>query len=164
MQRDEVEGLYERFGPALLAYACSLLGRRPAAEDVLHQVFLNLIAGEVSQPEHPKAYLYRAVKNASYNVRRAAAHEVEMNPTEPWFEAKGGAVEESIALQAALVQLPAEQREVVVMRVWAELRFEEIAEITGVGVNTAASRYRYGLKKLRELLSPNEVNEHAARK
>ena len=54
----------------------------------------------------------------------------------------------------ALVELPAEQRVAVHLRLWEGLKFEEIAELLGVSLNTAASRYRYGLDKLRERLRP----------
>jgi RNA polymerase sigma-70 factor, ECF subfamily len=52
-------------------------------------------------------------------------------------------------LRRALSELPDDQREVVVMHVWGELTFSEIAELLGVSSNTAASRYRYALAKLR---------------
>jgi RNA polymerase sigma-70 factor (ECF subfamily) len=57
-------------------------------------------------------------------------------------------------LEFALQKLPAEQREVVVLKLWQELTFEEISQICQIPVNTAASRYRYGLDKLRHLLRP----------
>jgi RNA polymerase sigma factor (sigma-70 family) len=57
----------------------------------------------------------------------------------------------AIALQSALRRLPDEQREIVVLRVWGQLTFEEAAAIIGVSPNTAASRYRYGLAKLKEI-------------
>ena len=49
-------------------------------------------------------------------------------------------------------ELPAEQREVVVMKVWGEMTLEEMAQVLEIPVNTVASRYRYALGKLRELL------------
>ena len=50
--------------------------------------------------------------------------------------------------------LPDDQRTVVQLRLWDGLTFEEIAEAQGIPLNTAASRYRYGLEKLRTLLRP----------
>jgi len=58
------------------------------------------------------------------------------------------------ALSAALGELPAEQRAVVHLKLWEGLTFEQIAELLGIPLNTAASRYRYGLDKLRERLRP----------
>jgi len=57
-------------------------------------------------------------------------------------------------LSTALAELPAEQRAVVHLKLWEGLTFEQIAEALGIPPNTAASRYRYGLDKLRERLRP----------
>ena len=54
-------------------------------------------------------------------------------------------------------ELPLEQREVLVLRIWAELSFPEIAEILDVGVDTAASRHRYALAALRKLIPVNPL-------
>jgi RNA polymerase sigma-70 factor, ECF subfamily len=59
-------------------------------------------------------------------------------------------------LRRALAALPADQREVLVLHVWGELTFSEVGKLLGVSSNTVASRYRYGLTKLRELLLAKE--------
>lgn len=48
-------------------------------------------------------------------------------------------------------KLPEMYREVLTLKVWGELTFEEIAEVLAIPANTAASRYRYGLTELRKL-------------
>jgi len=58
------------------------------------------------------------------------------------------------ALAEALGELPPEQRAVVHLKLWEGLTFEAIAEALQIPLNTAASRYRYGLDKLREHLRP----------
>ena len=58
------------------------------------------------------------------------------------------------ALSAALGELVSEQRTVVHLKLWERLTFEQIAELLGIPPNTAASRYRYGLDKLRHRLRP----------
>ncbi len=57
----------------------------------------------------------------------------------------------------ALEKLPIEQREVVVLRLQGDLKFRQIAEMLDVSVNTAQSRYRYGMEKLRQLLAIKEA-------
>lgn len=57
-------------------------------------------------------------------------------------------------LDAALGELPPEQRAVVHLRLWERRTFEEISEWLGIPLNTAASRYRYGIDKLRGRLRP----------
>ena len=54
-------------------------------------------------------------------------------------------------VQSALMKLPDYYREVLTLRIWGELTFEQIAEVTGAPPNTVASRYRYGLAELRKL-------------
>ena len=63
------------------------------------------------------------------------------------------------ALAKGLLELPSEQRAVVHLKLWEHLTFEQIAEALEIPMNTAASRYRYGIDKLRTLLRPlyNEI-------
>ena len=70
------------------------------------------------------------------------------------FKHRGGNIEAALTLEKALGELPEEQREVVVMRIWSGLTLEEAAAATGAPLNTVASRYRYALDKLREKLRP----------
>jgi RNA polymerase sigma-70 factor (ECF subfamily) len=60
-------------------------------------------------------------------------------------------------LKKLLVQLPEEQREVIVLRVYGDLSFKEIAEITSVSINTALGRMRYGLINLRKMIGEREL-------
>ena len=68
---------------------------------------------------------------------------------EPAFEIED---DEQRALVAALDLLPAEQREVLTLKIWNELTFAEIASALGISQNTAASRYRYALAALKKNL------------
>lgn len=153
MDRLLIRRLYEDFGPALVLYARSLLGDGAAAEDVVQQVFVKLLEGRVPAPTEPKPYLYRAVRNAALNARRDEGRRRPWPEQEPAFEAAPGREDEREELEKALEGLPQEQRETVVMKVWGGMTFEEIAALAGVSLNTAASRYRYGMEKLRERLA-----------
>jgi RNA polymerase sigma-70 factor, ECF subfamily len=156
LSADDVRQLYDRHGAALLLYARGFVADASAAEDLVHGVFLNLLRTRPKVRAAPAAYLYRAVKNAALNVQRNRAREAPMPEHEAWFTQSGGNREAALALQAALAELPAEQREAVVMRIWSGMTLEEVAEATGVPANTAASRYRYALDKLRERLKARE--------
>lgn len=149
-----MERLYQLYGAGLLAYGCSITVDRGAAEDVLQQLFLKLLAGDVELPETPRPYLYRAMRNGALNARRARARDSEMDPESSWFVAPQGRAEEALTLQAELQELPSEQREAVALHIWGQMTLEEVAEVTGVTLSTAASRYRYGLSKLRERMRP----------
>jgi RNA polymerase sigma-70 factor (ECF subfamily) len=157
--REDVARLYAQHGALLLGYACSLLGDLAAAEDVLHQVFARLLRGNLTIRGAPVAYLCRAVRNAAANHRRARSREVEFDATRPsWLEAPPGLEEMGLAVESALRRLPEEQREVIVLRVWGQLSFQEIADALEAPPNTVASRYRYGLAKLRDILKPLGVD------
>ena len=76
--------------------------------------------------------------------------------TDSVFELSGDTDEYSFrtALNETLAELPTEQRAVVHLKLWENLTFEKTADLLGISTNTAASRYRYGIDKLRERLRP----------
>lgn len=164
---------YEQYGPALVAYLCPVLGDRGSAEDVLHQVFLKLLKGNVEVPnDSVKAYLFRAVRNTALNLAQQNSRNRSLDPNmketantgQQWFEAPAELGYWSTKLESAIRGLPAEQGEILVMRVWGEMTFDEISAVLGISINTVASRYRYAIGKLRESLQHFEVpNEHVAR-
>jgi RNA polymerase sigma-70 factor, ECF subfamily len=161
-----VQSLYEQHGRALAAYGCCCGLDFAAAEDVVQQVFLKLLEARTPMPENPLAYLYRAVRNTSLNRRRDFRHEVEMPADETWLVGHDRSREEVLAVQAALRDLPEEQRETVFLKVWGGMTLQEIAGVLEIPMNTAASRYRYALDKLRERLQPvrSARGEYAGRK
>ena len=75
-----------------------------------------------------------------------------MTENAPLFECPAEESERQAAIAAALSELPEEQREVIVMKIWGGLTFPQIASALNQSVNTVASRYRYALEKLRERL------------
>jgi len=150
LDQDEVRRLYERHGAALLAYACAFLRDLSYAEDVVQQVFLRLLRDPVTIACPPVGYLFRAVRNGALNHIRGRSREVELSREGQWLESPSGSAETAMALQSALQALPEEQREVIVLRIWGQLTFEEAAAVIGISPNTAASRYRYGLAKLKD--------------
>jgi RNA polymerase sigma-70 factor (ECF subfamily) len=153
MNDEDVRRLYEEHAPDLLGYACALLGVRASAEDVLHAVFLRLI-NESKPLANPVPYIFRAVRNAALNVRRQEARLTPLENEPAWFESANGISESAVAVQEALIALPDLQREVVVLHIWCGMTFAEIADLAQIPPDTAASRYKYALSKLGELLGP----------
>lgn len=153
LTRDEVESLYQKHGATLAAYACSCGLDRASAEDVVHQLFLKILGEKAFAPQAPVAYLYRATRNASLNLRRDRQRETDLKITESWFIHPSGSYEEVLILQKSLKELPEEQRETVFLKIWSGMTLLEIAEVTGSPLNTVASRYRYALAKLRDCLA-----------
>lgn len=152
LDRDQIGRLYGQHGRGLIAYACSFVRGFEAAEDVVHHVFVRLLRGGVTIEGAPAPYLYRAVRNAALNDRRNHSRDVELDET--WLEAPPGMEGTALVIESALRGLPPEQREVITLRIWGQMTFEEIAVTIGVPQKTAESRYRYGLLKLREEFRP----------
>lgn len=157
--RESVIELYQRHAAGLTAYACSRGMDFASAQDLVQQLFLKLIEGRVVPGEAPASYLYRAVRNASLNFRRDRRHETELPDEELWFTHPAADRAEILAVQQALAELPEEQRDTVFLKIWGGLTLEEIADAVSIPLNTAASRYRYALEKLRERLAVRSAKE-----
>lgn len=156
--QQEVARLYDAYGASLYRYALMILGSREAAEDAIHQVFVALLSSRTSALTDEERYLQRAVRNACYSalrhqkVRQAPALDDELLES---AAADGPAVtaEERMALAAAILDLPAEQREVIHLHVFEGRTFMEVAAISGESLNTIASRYRYALERMKAMLT-----------
>jgi RNA polymerase sigma-70 factor, ECF subfamily len=153
-RNSRIQALYAQLGPVLLAYAWSLLRNTAEAEDAVQHVFLKLLSSPAQAlPVEPRPYLFRAVRNTSLNRHRSADRAARTASEAAFFStiaARAAAVPD---LESALADLPDEQREVVTLRIWGELTLSQTAELLGISPNTAASRYRYALVKLRERLA-----------
>ncbi len=153
--------LYDQYGASLYRYALMLLADRAAAEDAVHQVFASLIALVARQAtalENAEHYLRRAVRNECYSVLRrsvrAGSAASAMNDVILQARAaEDDRPDERIAIERALRALPPDQREVLHLRVYEGMTFQEIAAQTEASINTVASRYRYALEKMKALLT-----------
>jgi RNA polymerase sigma-70 factor (ECF subfamily) len=149
---------FSELGPGLLLFARQWVQSQADAEDVVQEAFVRFW-----RRQHPianRALLYATVRSIGLDhIRRdsrRARREAEVistseQTTEPCFAFED---EGQRALAAAVDRLPREQREVVVMKIWNELTFQEIGEVLGISQNTAASRYRYALTNLKRNLLP----------
>jgi len=152
---DRLADLYDRFAGTLFRHAAMILADRVAAADVVQNVFLRLAKAGSGGDVESLAYLRRAVRNECYTAMRTRRRDVVIAVDAVLLERVEGADDrpaERLALEQALQQLPAEQREVVHLKVWEGMTFQEIADLTGESLNTAASRYRYATEKLRIIL------------
>lgn len=152
---DECIGrLYDRYGASLYRYAVMVLADGAAAADVVQTVFVNLVRRRFS-PEFDECYLRRATRNECFSALRRRRRDV-LASAAPILESVEGAPdrpEGRLALERALRELPADQREVIHLKVFEGMTFQEIADLTGESINTIASRYRYGIGKLRAHLT-----------
>ena len=153
----EIERLYQEHGAALVLFGTSMVGERNVAQDAVHQVFLRLLeSGDLARAKDQKAYLFASVRNQLLNDAKVRQRMVPLEPDSTWFEApeRDYAAEEN--LRRALGELIPDQRQVVILHIWGELTFSQTAEVLGISANTAASRYRYGIEKLRESMCSEE--------
>jgi RNA polymerase sigma-70 factor (ECF subfamily) len=137
-----------------------MLGRREDAEDAVQEVLVGMVRSRrrLTAIGDLAAYLFTALRHAA--ARCVARREKDarlMDCLET--SSKCGVHFDAIArnesreeLQRALEQLPPEQREIVSFRLAGELTFAQIGQSLGISTQTAASRYRYALEKLRSLL------------
>ena len=150
------EALYRAKASELILYGRALGLSHGEAEDVLQETFVALMR-RVEPPQTPEYYCVRSYRNRALNYRRSLwrrlAREWECRS---WFEPPPEESPGQHRAMLALAALPREQREVIVLKIWHEYTFEKIGELLEISPNTAAGRYRYGLRKLRQ--SMHEVS------
>jgi RNA polymerase sigma-70 factor (ECF subfamily) len=158
-----LEALYDRHAPALFGFLLNLTRSEADTHDLFQGVFCKLAARPalLAGIRDERAFLLRLAHNAAVDLarRRAVRERTQERLTEtdvPLFASTADADEETFQreLAAALAELPPEQRAVVHLKLWEGLTFEAIADALRIPPNTAASRYRYGLDKLRDRLRP----------
>ncbi len=153
----------QRHGPALVLFARQWSASPADAEDAAQNGFLKFWKTR-PRARDEVAYLYMCVRGAAMDIgrgdRRRDKRQVTMaQPEVSAFEPTLERAERQAAVEMALGQLPGDQREVVVMKIWGGPTFAQIAEALGVPLNTAASRYRYALEKLEAGLSESLAHE-----
>ena|SRR5688572_11022174 len=127
-----------------------------AAEEAVQEAFVNVARALRRQPPPVVSYAYLlvAVRNAAFTALRTRRRHPEHPELLIEREAPGATVEEQMIVSRALAALPPEQREVMYLKVFEGLTFQEIADCCGISINTAASRYRYAIATLRRALAP----------
>jgi RNA polymerase sigma-70 factor (ECF subfamily) len=145
----------------MLTVAMALLGDTHAAEDVVHDVFVAFAQSRerFGLRGSLKGYLATCVANRAKDRIRGRRHEPSALDVDVALESgldgpdqRIVATEQSRMVSAAMVQVPYEQRETIVLHLNADMTFREIARLQGISVSTAKGRYRYGMDKLRSIL------------
>ncbi|MGD8239094.1 MAG: sigma-70 family RNA polymerase sigma factor [Armatimonadota bacterium] len=155
------EGDVEALGALYDAYARRvynvLLARgleREEAEDILQDAFLSLLdlGRAVRRIANLQAYLITVARNMASRRLGRRRRQARLALVAPLPAGPTPAdPTQKIAARDALRQLPPEQTEVVALKVWDEMTFAEIGAALDIPPNTAASRYRYALEKLRSI-------------
>lgn len=165
---DALRRIYEKYEARLLTVATALLNDIGAAEDVLHDTFVSFAqsAGRIKLEGSLRNFLATCVANRCRDLMRKRSRNIEsldMAETiacdEKGPEIAAVCSEQLEKLANAIVALPYEQREVIVLHIKAGLMFKQIASLQKTSINTVQSRYRYGIDKLRSLLNSEVKNE-----
>jgi len=159
----QLQRLYDEHAQALFAFLLNFTRDEEDTRDVLQELFIKL----TRQPDllrgvrDERAFLIRLAHNTAVDLMRRRGtrdkyHEQFGDERISVFASSDEPDEQGFrqALTSALVELPEEQRAVVHLKLWEGLTFEQIADTLNIPPNTAASRYRYGLDKLRARLRP----------
>jgi RNA polymerase sigma-70 factor (ECF subfamily) len=160
LTEEDWKSCFTRLGPALLLFARRWTHSRAEAEDIVQEAFIRFWRRQHSIEN--RALLYATVRSTALDrlrsdQRRAQREAAVARDGDMHCEPQFAELDESQQLLAAAVErLPNEQREVVILKIWNELTFAEIASVLEISQNTAASRYRYALGALRKTLQPHE--------
>ena len=162
--QDWLEEVYREHVPPLFRFLFRLTGHEADARDLLQEIFIRLAKSPrlLDGVDAPRSYLFRMAHRLVidrsrrekarqyYDDRAWRERDAVSHPTLPdddiaWIQK---------TLSSSLEALPPEQKAVVILKVWEEMTFAEIAAVLDISANTAASRYRYALDKLRTELRP----------
>ncbi len=141
----------------LLLFARQQTRCQADAEDVLQEAVVESWRKMGGQEPPPLALVYATIRRRAIDLarrdERRRLREAASDPgEEAWFDTAHETAERRDTVEAAMKQLPPPFREVVTLKIWGELTFDEIAGVLDIPANTAASRYRYGLEGLRKQL------------
>jgi len=159
---DALQRIYEKYLNYLLSVAMGFLNDAPASEDIVHDVFVSLAQGasQFRLRGNLKYYLATCVANRARDRLRAGKRHGNRLAAEAGPEPQSEPPEETLIcaeqaqrVYAALAQLPDEQREVIVLRIKAGMKFGQIAQMQNASFVAVQARYRRGIDKLRSILN-----------
>ncbi len=156
--REILRAFYVGQRQQLYTYAVAITGDRGAAEDAIQAAFYRLLRRGEALPAHLRPYVFRCVRNAAMDGFRR-----DKTPPDPIL--RSGEVDRpdpaapaddfsADIAESALRHLSPDERETIVLKIYSDLTFQDIADQRDVPLSTVTSWYRRGLEKLRALLAP----------
>lgn len=169
-----LEKLISRHKAKIFNYINSKVQDRDTAEDIFQDTFIKVIktvkGGHYNEEGKFLPWVMRIAHNLVIDFFRKSNRMPKVKKSEEFdvfqFLADGTQNAENILVQEQIVQdlqnlvqeLPEDQKEVLVMRIYRDMSFKEIAENTNVSINTALGRMRYAIINLRKLITENQIN------
>ena len=149
--------IYDVYGSNLFGYLSCLICCKQDTEDSFQNLFITIAKKRhlLRHKKNLKAYLMVMAKNEAMAFFRQKKKDINTVQCDEAF-LFSGPTESPVPeedLSRALAQLPLEQREVITLKIYQGMTFEEIGTHLNVSPNTAASRYKYGLKKMKNEMS-----------
>ncbi|MBX3746521.1 MAG: sigma-70 family RNA polymerase sigma factor [Verrucomicrobiae bacterium] len=163
MPPGDIEDLYDAHAPALFAFLLNFTRDESDTRDALQELFRRLAARPslLAGVRDARGFLLRLAHNLAVDgirrrdARRRAHDALAAQPAELFAPSTNPTDEDLRALiTEALDELPPDQRVVLQLKLWEDLTFDAIAHVLDIPLNTAASRYRYAMDKLRARLRP----------
>lgn len=157
--KEALNTIVSRYYDDIYRFCVYLTGQETDSYDITQEVFLRFI-------KYVDSYEYRNLKGYLLIIARNLCrdyfhHRKEaLYPEEPAYmgteDGRLDNLENKLLLCEALKRLPVNQREIIVLRIYEELRFHEIAKILGINLSTAKSRFRLGVRSLRKIMEAED--------
>ncbi|MDO4496233.1 MAG: sigma-70 family RNA polymerase sigma factor [Bacteroidales bacterium] len=167
-----------RYKDKLYTYILGAVQSREQAEDIFQDTFTKTIvtikSGRYTERGRFSSFLYRVAHNCVTDVYRKEQQMLVVNESDCDYDifGKKNVIEQSeqsredkIAYRQILADirrmiafLPAEQRQIITMRYYKNMQFNEIAEVLGISINTALGRVHYALINLRKLSEKHHIS------
>lgn len=153
-RREAVSKLYDLTAQRLIRFAVTVTRNQHDAEDAVHASLVRVSGSPelLLRAQQPWHYLLQMVRNDALQILRRRKPVSELSALDGLVTTNSddcvATAETNMAVWNALGKLPSEQSEVVVLKVWEEMTFQQISEVLQIPLPTAASRYRYALEKL----------------
>ncbi|WP_276133658.1 RNA polymerase sigma factor [Polluticoccus soli] len=168
-----LETLIFRYKDKIYTSIYMLVKDKYIAEDIFQDAFLKMIKtmreGRYAEQGKFLPWAMRVAHNLCMDHFRKVRHNVPVTLPDGMdiTQLIGGPAETAsdkmeqrqvnASVRKLIEQLPEEQREVIVLRMYGDLSFKEIADLTSVSINTALGRMRYGLLNLRKMITENQM-------
>lgn len=165
--------LIKRHQSKLYGFIYSKVSDRDISDDIFQDTFIKVIKTLKSNSYNEEGKFLPWVMRISHNLivdhfrknkkmpmtRETEEFSIFSIMTDNSLTIEGQIITEQVEndLQRLILELPDDQREVLHMRIYQDLSFKEIADLTGVSINTALGRMRYALMNLRKIIEKNKI-------
>lgn len=172
------EVLLRRHKQAIYSVLLSRVRDRNLADDLFQEVFIKIIKtihdGRYNEMGKFQSYATRMARNYAIDYLRKKKHEIvfssfasddeSYNPINYFADNCLNASQQMIStheqdvIRKLIMQIPEDQREVLIMRHWGQMKFKDIAEHKGESINTIMGRMRYALQNMRKLIQEQQID------